>query len=266
MFRFKKVILAFVLIAILIPSFSYGKSIDININKDQLSKGIIGIDYKDSKDKKIKVMISKGNENYTYDLRSEGQFPLQLGNGDYKVSVLENLSGNQYKVIKSKNVKLNTENKNSVYKQSIDMIRWNNNMEAIKKAKEITKNAKTDLEKASIIYDYITKNIKYDNNKAVTVDIGYIPSVDQTFTTASGICFDYSVLYGAMMRSVGVPTKVLMGQNKDIEAYHAWNQVYLQEKDQWVTIDTTYDAGLVQSGIQTNMIKNNEDYKIEKIY
>ena len=47
-----------------------------------------------------------------------------------------------------------------------------------------------------------------------------------------------------MLRSVGVPTKLVMGRKNDIKEYHAWNQVYLADNNEWINIDTTYDAGL----------------------
>ncbi|HHX63084.1 MAG TPA: transglutaminase domain-containing protein [Epulopiscium sp.] len=248
----------------LIPIAVYGQT--ATIDKTQLSNGVINVSYKSSEDKKTKVMVSKGSDKYTYDLKSEGQYPLQFGNGDYTVSILENASGNQYKVVTQETLKFSANNINAVYLQSIDMINWDNNMKAIKIAKELTKGLNTDKEKATVLYNYVAKNIKYDYNKAATVVAGYIPSIDATLNTSLGICFDYSVVYAAMMRSVGVPTKVIMGQNIDIKEYHAWNEVYLSESNQWVTIDTTYDAPSIQKGIPTAMIKNISDYTTEKQY
>lgn len=258
-----KAILFFIL---LFTTVSYGATVTTNIDTSQVNKGIVSVSHNATSNKKIKVMIAKASEKYTYDLNSTGQFPLQMGNGEYTISVLENVDGKQYKVIDTKNVNLQAADKNASFLQSTEMINWNNNMKAIKKAKELTINAKTDKEKATLIYDYISKNVKYDYNKANNVETGYIPSVDAVLDTSAGICYDYSVLYGAMLRSVGVPTKMLMGYNTDIKEYHAWNEVYLSETNEWVTIDTTYDAPSVQSNIAIKMIKNSNDYQTAKIY
>ena len=67
-----------------------------------------------------------------------------------------------------------------------------------------------------------------------------------------------------MLRSVDVPTKLIMGYKDDIESYHAWNEVYLD--GQWMVMDTTYDAAYAQKDVPINMIKANKEYKIEKIY
>ena len=144
------------------------------------------------------------------------------------------------------------------------MVNWNKNMPAIKKAQGLTKNAKTDEEKVKAIYNYVTKNIKYDNKKANTIQAGYIPSIDAIIKARSGICYDYAVLTGGMLRSVDIPTKLVMGYKSDIKEYHAWNEVYLNGK--WTTIDTTYDAAYVQKDVPIKMIKNSKEYKIEKIY
>lgn len=90
-------------------------------------------------------------------------------------------------------------------------------MAIIKTAKKLTKNAKTDLEKAKIIYNYIIKNVQYDLKKANSVEDGYIPSIEATIKDAKGICYDYASLYAAMLRSINVPTKLVMGYKVDIE-------------------------------------------------
>lgn len=236
------------------------------IDTSQINKGILSVNYDSPSNKAAKVIVSKGSAKYTYDLKSKGQFPLQMGNGEYIVSVFENVTGNQYKNIKTEKVNLQVTNANATFLQSTDMINWNNDMQAIKKAKELTQNAKTDKEKATLIYKYISSNIQYDYKKASNVTAGYIPSIDATLNTSLGICFDYSVLYAAMLRSVGVPTKMIMGYKNDITEYHAWNEVYLSETNQWVTVDTTYDSTKVQRSIATSMAKNSNEYKSEKQY
>ncbi len=264
--KFRQFTLSAILAVMLVPTAVFGQTTGATINRSQVSNGVVGISYISTQNKKVKVMVSKGSQKYTYDLKENGKFPLQLGNGEYTVSVLENVSDNKYTAVKSEKVKLTSANANAVYLQSIDMISWNEEMQSIKKAKELTQGLKTDKEKATAIYKFVAGKIKYDNNKAKTVVTGYIPSIDVTLNTSQGICFDYSVLYASMMRSVGVPTKVIMGHNKDIVEYHAWNEVFLSESNQWVVMDTTYDAPSVQKGIAIAMIKNRDNYKVEKQY
>lgn len=111
---------------------------------------------------------------------------------------------------------------------------------------------------------HISNNIKYDKKKAYLVKYGYVPSIDSTIESKSGICHDYAVLTAAMLRSVDIPTKLIMGYKSDILAYHAWNEVYIN--GEWEIIDTTYDSAYAEKAVEINMIKNAKDYKLEKIY
>ena len=263
----KKQILISLLSFILVSCFSINivQASELDFYSKDLEQGIVNIQYQNS-NSNTKVLIQKGNDKYTYDLNSNNAFPLQLGNGNYTVSILEQKSGNKYKPISKDTVNLNLKDENIVYLQSIQLINWDNDMEAIKKAKSLTKNLKNDQEKVEVIYNYIVENIKYDKKKSVNVSADYIPSIEEIFNASKGICYDYAALFAAMLRSIGIPTKLVMGNKKDIEEYHAWNQVYLKDSKQWVTIDTTYDAGFKNSEIKKPMIKKSSDYTTDRIY
>ncbi len=261
---FKKHILnsTMVIIFILLISttgFAQNTIVDVK----NLDKGIVSINQNQNNDN-MKVLITKGNNKEHYDLKQNANYPLQFGNGEYTISILEHVNGNQYRPIGTEKVNLELKDEKQLYLQSTEMVDWNEDMLAIKEAEELTKDAKTDEEKVDAIYEYITNNIKYDNKKAETVQAGYTPSIDAILKSQSGICYDYAVLAAAMLRSVDIPTKLIMGYKDDIESYHAWNEVYLD--GQWMVMDTTYDAAYAQKDVPINMIKANKEYKIEKIY
>ncbi|WP_052339914.1 transglutaminase-like domain-containing protein [Gorillibacterium massiliense] len=235
-------------------------------DKSGVNGGVIRIQYDTQSDAALKVVIQKQNTAYTYDFKSGDRFPLQLGNGDYSVSVLQQASETKYKVVVKEPVTVKLANPNDVFLQSNKMINFDDKMAAVKKAKELTKNAKTEQEKVSLLYDYITKTIVYDDKKIKTLSNNYIPVIDNVLADGKGICYDYSTLFAAMLRSLNIPTKLMMGYKKDISVYHAWNQVYLKDKGKWVTIDTTYDATLRQNKAAVSMIKEDSQFKIEKVY
>ena len=89
------------------------------------------------------------------------------------------------------------------------------------------------------VYHYITKNIKYDYDKAETVESGYVPDVDETLATGKGICFDYASLMGAMLRSQGIPTRLEIGYAGT--EYHAWISVYTKEAG-WIDKVIQFDG------------------------
>ncbi|SDY73475.1 Transglutaminase-like superfamily protein [Proteiniborus ethanoligenes] len=262
----KRNLVIFSLIATIILSSTVAFASTSNIDKSQLESGLISINYTPKKDVATKVMISKGDVKYTYDIKAYNSFPLQLGDGKYTVSILENVDGNKYRQVEKEEINLKLSNANTVFLQSSQIVNWNENMDAIKKANELTKGAKNDNEKVIAIYNYIVNNISYDNEKAVSVQAGYIPSIDSTLNEQKGICYDYSALFAAMLRSVDVPTKLVMGRKNDIEAYHAWNQVYLKDTNEWIIIDTTYDASMKKGKSATSMIKSEKEYTVEKQY
>lgn len=240
------------------------QNIESNVDTSNINKGIIRV-YLVNNQKKMKVQINKDNVKYNYDYAVNNIFPLQLGNGKYVISIYEFVKDKSYRLFKQESVMLQLTNENVIYEQPIQLVYWDETMQAVKVAKELTKNKKTDTEKIKVIYKYITSKISYDEEKANTVQSGYIPNIDQVLKEEKGICYDYSVLFAAMLRSSGIPTKLLMGYYNNSSVYHAWNQVYNKDERKWITLDTTQDS-FNRKLIRSNYIKDENKYKVEKYY
>ena len=238
-----------------------------SIDKSQINKGIVTLSC--VSDKTIKVIIEKVGKNYTYDLKNNGKkenFPLQLGNGDYNITVLENIIDTKYSAIYSEKVNLNIKDSNVVFLSSIQNINWNRTMKAITKSKSLTKNKLKDSDKIRIIYNYVIKNYKYDYKKAKYVKGGYIPAIDRTFKEKKGICYDYSSLLASMLRSSGIPTRLVKGYTNNVNGYHAWNEVYLKSSGRWVTVDSTYDSIMKLAKQRYKFEKNGAIYSNSYLY
>ena len=79
---------------------------------------------------------------------------------------------------------------------------------------------------------------------------GYMPDPDETLAEGKGVCFDYASLGAAMLRSLGIPTKVVTGYVSPGDLYHAWIMVYADgewmsgefsvSKDTWSRVDLTF--------------------------
>lgn len=165
--------------------------------------------------------------------------------------------------------KVATSTKNNTFLSSTQEVNWNKENKAIilagnlieaatkeKIAESKNRNISlTETEKIDIIYSYIVKNIDYDFDKIDTLSYDYIPNIDSILKAGSGICYDYSVLFAAMLRSQGIPAKLVKGYSTTTDVYHAWNEIYLINEGRWIIIDTTYDAF---------MYKNNNRYTMEK--
>ncbi|TBL71549.1 transglutaminase domain-containing protein [Paenibacillus thalictri] len=115
-------------------------------------------------------------------------------------------------------------------------------------AKEVTVSAKTDEEKAKLLYRFVGTRISYDWDKVKLYENQRIwkeQTPEDTFSTRKGVCIDFSRLYAMMARSVGLEVKVVTGLGYDgLGGYgpHAWNEVYLPEKKQWIPLDSTWVA------------------------
>ena len=237
---------------------------NISIDSKNAAEGVVRVSYAGI-DKKTKVMVEKGSTRYYYDLKKEEDFfPLQLGQGQYTVAVMENISGTKYKVVAQKSFKANISEENSVYLKSTQPIVWNKDMEAIILAESLTQNEENDLDVVKAIYDYIVDNIDYDYKKVDKLSTDYTPDIDEVLRNGKGICYDYSVLFGAMLRSRNIPTKLVKGYRDGLSEYHSWNEVYLNGS--WRIIDTTYDASIGKAGTSSQMFKNKNDYKKLKEY
>ena len=230
-----------------------------------IEKGVLGVN-RPLNDKKLKVMVQRDNTTYYYNLSGDKDvFPLQLGSGDYKLALLENLSGNSYAVKYNENVQVKLANDKIPFLQSASPVYWEDHSKAAKLAQKLTENLEGDKEKARAIYDHIVDNIGYDKDKIDGLSSDYVPSVDDVLSSGKAICYDYAALYAAMLRSIDMPAKLVKGYKDDIDTYHAWNEVYLKDMG-WVTVDTTYDAVLKENGTSCKFAKDVNEYKREKEY
>ena len=212
-------------------------------------------------DKKLKVIISKGDDKYTYDLKNdmaEESFPLQLGDGTYSVKVYTNIKGTQYSTTLAANIEVKLEDANAPFKNASQTVNFTKDSKTIQKANELAKDCKTDLEKVQKIYNYVIEAMTYDKEKAKNAQegklTGYVPDIDAVISAKQGICYDYAAVLAAMLRSQGIPAKLVKGYVAPDGAYHAWNEFYLAgvgwfkinemkfEGKEFERVDPTFDS------------------------
>jgi hypothetical protein len=236
------------------------------IDASHSEDGYIKVRYLKETTKKLKVMIEKGQGKYTYDLNNKGEYdvyPLQMGDGSYKIRVFENISGDKYAAKQTVTINIKLKDVKAPFLAPNQMVNYSDTSEAIKKAAELTQGLTNDLEKVDVIYDYIISNIKYDTEKAKTVKSGYLPVVDDILKSNKGICFDYASLMAAMLRSLDIPAKLVTGYSSKLNVFHAWNEVYTDETG-WIKLNEMYfdgfdwrlmDSTVASSGKQSNSPK-----------
>ena len=219
---------------------------------------------------RLKLRIMYNDKPIDYDLNNQGRFevfPLQMGNGSYKVRVMENISGTKYRERFSAVVNVTLENAMSPFLYPSQYVWFTASSAAVKKAYELCAGKSTDLQKIQEIYAFIISNISYDKVKAQgvingTVSKSYIPDIDETLQTKKGICFDYAVLMAAMLRALNIPTKMVIGVVSPGDLNHAWNLVYTKEKG-WIKLGPYFDGKnwkLMDSTFAASMGGDMDDY------
>ena len=191
----------------------------------------------------VKAIVQKGDQRYTYDIRLTEDpecLPLQMGDGDYTVRLMKRTTGNRYQEVARKYITIEQLDEQELFLSSVQNVAWKDSPELVKLAEELTESCETNAEKVEIVREYIMENMEYDYDKARTVASGYLPDLDQVLLDEKGICYDFASLFAGMLRSVGIPTKLVTGYVGPQRAYHAWSEVY--DGDSWQRYDLTRDV------------------------
>ncbi len=115
-----------------------------------------------------------------------------------------------------------------------------------KLAVHITRNAKTPLEKAIAVYQWEAKHIGYDWANVSQTTAYRWSTAEEAIRSRKGVCVDYCNIADALMRSLGIPTQMLVGYANDSNVTvadngnleHSWNRSWIDGK--WVYWDPTW--------------------------
>lgn len=187
---------------------------------------------------RLKFQVVKDEETYNYNLPSDGTpgiFPLQCGNGSYRFRVMENVVDKKYAELYSLTCNVMLEDEFQPFLRPSTYVPYTRESECVLRAEMLAQEAGTPLEFVRSVYELVCGTVTYDKKKAGSVQSGYLPVPDETLETGMGICFDYAALTAAMLRSQGIPTKMIFGYVAPQDLYHAWNMFYTEESG-WVTV------------------------------
>ena len=210
------------------------------IDVSRAAEGYFGV-YSNS-DTRLKLQVLKGDQTFTYDLTAGKTdfFPFQAGDGDYTVRVMKNLEAEKYFELCSATVSVTLNSEFEPFLHPGQYADYQSDSQCVALASSLAAEAADESGFIGAVYDYVSANVKYDYDKASTVRSGYIPVPDETLATGKGICFDYASLAASMLRSQGVPTKIIFGYVAPDGLYHAWNMFY-SENEGWVTAEFKTD-------------------------
>ncbi len=231
------------------------------IDYSNTSDGYVMVNYTAATDKRLKVQVTR-ETTYTYDLQP-GEwttFPLSDGNGDYQVTVFENVADSKYTTVTSASFNAALQDEFAPFVRPNQYVNYEKAPNTVQKAAELTANTTDTLEKVSIVYDFVVNHLTYDREKAKNIQSGYLPVLDEVLAGDKGICFDYASLMTGMLRSQGIPCKLVVGYAGS--AYHAWISVWSEETG-WVdgaiyfegTTWQRMDPTFISSGKGSNSIQ-----------
>ena len=208
-------------------------------------------------DARLKLQVVCGEMSYNYDLPSDGSpivVPLNMGDGAYRVRVMQNTSGNNYVEVYAVDADVELESEFAPYLRPNLFCDYDDSSAAVAKARELAVSAENEGDVMRDVCIWVASNITYDYDKAAELSgtSGYVPSPDETLASGTGICFDYASLSAAMLRSLGIPCKVVTGYVSPDGVYHAWNLVYINgswtsvefsvREGEWSRVDLTFAA------------------------
>lgn len=244
------------------------------IDVSAVSEGYVAVSARSQS--RLKFQVIKDSVTYTYDLPNDGRetiFGLQSGDGSYRFRIMENVVDTSYIELFSTEAEVRLLDEFQPFLRTNQYADYSENSDCVKKARELAGEAGSQLEAAGNIYAYILDHITYDKEKAATVQSGYIPSPDETLETGKGICFDYASLAASMLRSQGIPTKIIFGYVAPEELYHAWNMFYTEESG-WITVEfqvsgekwNRMDCTFAANGADPSTIGSGENYTDLYVY
>lgn len=175
--------------------------------------------------KKLKLRVKQGSNSVMYDLGTKNEYqvlPLQFGNGNYQLSLFKQVSGSRYSEEGNVSFSVKMTDVNSAFLYPNLFINYSAESKATLKAAEICRGLEGADEKYEAVTEYVLHNFVYDFVRAVTTKANGVPDVDYCLEKGMGICLDLASTSVCMLRTQGVPAKLVIGTANN--QYHAWVQ------------------------------------------
>ena len=225
------VFLACVSLADLLMPEASGKTVKKNgklvIDCSHMDQGYVMVRASKTK-KKLKVRMSTqvNNEKITlnYDLNGSGEyevFPLQYGSGKYTFFLYENVSGKKYSEEGKVSLSADIKDPNRCFLYPNQYVNFDAKTACVKEAAKICEGMTDQAKIYAAVCKYVKNNFTYDYIKSVTVKSGVLPDIDECWKKRMGICQDLAAMTIAMLRSQGVPARLMIG-TLGSGTYHAW--------------------------------------------
>ncbi len=247
--------------------------IDYSNTKD----GYVMVCYTAETSLRLKAIVKGPTTSYTYNL-TPGQwaaFPLSDGEGKYQIAVYKNVTGTKYAAVLAQTLQITLEDEFAPFLHSNQYVDYDAAPETAAKAAELLADLDDPLEKVAAVYGFVVDELSYDKELAKSVKSGYLPVLDEVLEKKSGICFDYAALMTGMLRSQGLPCKLVVGYAGS--AYHAWISVWSEDEgwidgviffdgESWQRMDPTFASSADKSAAIMAYIGDGANYAAKYFY
>lgn len=225
---------------------------------------------------KMKVLVDVQGTRYQYTIVNTEEFviiPFSQGSGSYSIGVWENITGDQYAAVASRDVQVTLKDDLAPFLRSNQYVSFKAGDASTTLSQKSAEGATSDTEAINGIYHWIVTNVTYDETRAFSAShgelVGYLPDNTATIEYKTGICFDYAVLAVSMLREQGIPAKLVIGYAGS--AYHAWIEIYNKESGKiysytfdgksWERMDPTFDAASKGTRDLSSIIGDGRNYQ-----
>lgn len=247
------------------------------IDYSNVEQGYVMVCHTQPSERRLKVQVKGPTTAYTYDLTAGewAVFPLSDGNGSYQITVYKNVQDTRYAAVLSLTTQVTLEDEFAPFLHSNQYVDFDHAPQTVDMAAQLTQGMTQPLEKVEAVYDFVVGTLTYDKQLAVTVKSGYLPRLDEVLARKKGICFDYAALMTGMLRSQGVPCKLVVGFAGP--AYHAWISVWSEQSGwvdgaiffdgaKWQRMDPTFASSGKQSKAILEYIGDGANYSAKYFY
>ena len=200
---------------------------------------------------RLKLRVVKDDTTLTYDLNTDANyelFPLQLGDGYYEIVLYENVSGKKYSQEGSVGLYVTLNRQDAAFLVPSQYLSYTKASECVAKADSLCA-GKSDKEAFAEVCNFMKTSFVYDFIKAINVKAGTLPDIDGSYQKKMGVCQDLSAIMVAMLRTQGIPSKLIIGYADS--QYHAWTMTTINGED--VFFDPTAALSAISAVKQYSM-------------
>ena len=154
----------------------------------------------------------------------------------------------------------NKDNKDFKKYTSDDLFIDSDNPEIKRITKSLIGNETSPVKIAKILYNFVIRKLRYDFPRAEDKKYEFLYA-SEILRRGKGVCVDYAILYTALLRSAGIPSRLVTGipvytilheKGKEIDMGHAWVEIKLPDCG-WIPIDITLENEFMSQNYYINI-------------